>query len=181
MQMTPEVQIRSAVKALTDVVLPAVDPNNKLAQEQARLVIGMLNLMGEQLPFRYRFDRDELNRLVAYSRKIQLAARGGEATTSAVTQLSAATNAAQKALDGAITTPEALVDAVRTMRAATGEVVTQAYRDGDTDCRGAVRDLVLELSQAQLLRERSMYLAQGWEPDPKAIPPIATLLDESSR
>lgn len=181
MQMTPEVQIRSAVKALTDVVLPAVDPNNKLAQEQTQLVIGMLRLMGEQLPFRYRFDRDELTRLIAYSEKIRAAVQGAASTTKAVTELSTATAAAQKALAGAITTPEELVQAVKRMRAATGEVATQAYRDGEPDSRSAIRDLVLELSEAQLLRERSMYLAQGWEPNPKAIPPIATLLDDAPR
>lgn len=181
MQMTTEVQLRSAVKALTDVVLPAVDANNKLAQEQVRLVIGMLSLMGEQLPFRYRYDRDELQRLVACSAQMQASARGGESTVAAIVDLSSATQAAQRALDGAVTTPEELADCVRAMRAATGEAVTRAYRDGDPEYRGALRDLVLDLSQAQLLRERSMYLAQGWEPNPRAIPPIATLLGAAPR
>ena len=46
MQMRPDIQIQSMIKALTDVVLPAVDADNKLAHEQTRLVIGLLGRAG---------------------------------------------------------------------------------------------------------------------------------------
>src|ERR1700756_539308 len=71
MQMRPAVQIKSMVKAMTDVVLPAIDPANKLAQEQARLVIGMLGLMAQQLPLQFRFDCDELARLLQLAAALQ--------------------------------------------------------------------------------------------------------------
>ena len=50
MDLRPSLQVQTVIKAMTDVVLPAVDPNNKLAQEQARLVIGMLHLVAQRQP-----------------------------------------------------------------------------------------------------------------------------------
>ena len=50
MELRPSLQVKIVLKALTDVVLPAVDPNNKLAQEQARLCIGTLQIMASRLP-----------------------------------------------------------------------------------------------------------------------------------
>ncbi|MCK9285355.1 MAG: hypothetical protein M0P39_13860, partial [Rhodocyclaceae bacterium] len=61
MDLRPALQVQTVIKAMTDVVLPAVDPNNKLAQEQARLVIGMLHLVMQRQPLMYRYDRDELS------------------------------------------------------------------------------------------------------------------------
>ena len=71
MQMRPDPQIKSVIKAMNDVVLPAVDPQNKLAQEQVRLCMGLLGLMAKQLPLQFRFDCDELARLSAYSAELQ--------------------------------------------------------------------------------------------------------------
>jgi hypothetical protein len=179
--MRPQIQIKSALKALTDVVLPAVDPNNKLAQEQGKLVIGLLSLLAQQLPLQYRFDRDELKRLVACAQQLHEAAQGGSGTQAALAALTDAARAGSQALFSAGTTPEELQQAVRALRAATGELVTQVHRDGEPACRAAVQSLVLALSKEQLLRERSMLLMQGWEPDPAAIPALTSLLDASPR
>lgn len=180
MQMRPQIQIKSVVKALTDVVLPAVDPNNKLAQEQARLAIGLLKLMSEQLPLQHRFDRDELDRLLACSKALQAAARGGSATQAALVILAGVTQAATLALASPNTSPEDVVREVRALRAATGALVTQVYRDGEPSCRAGIRDIVLAMSKEQLLRDRSMLLMQGWEPDPGAVPPLHSLLGSGS-
>ena len=60
MEMRPSFQIPALIKSLTDVVLPAVDPANKLAQEQGQLIVGMLHLIAQRLPLQYRYDRHEL-------------------------------------------------------------------------------------------------------------------------
>lgn len=181
MQMRPAIQIQSVIKALTDVVLPAVDPDNKLAQEQARLAIGLLKLMGEQLPMQFRFDCDELQRLIQCSRELLGQARGGSATRAAQAALEGVAKAAQLALEGARSSPQDVENSVRAMRAATGVLVTQVYRDGEPGSRAQVRDTVLAMSREQLLRDRSMLLMQGWEPDPQAIPPLDRLLAASDR
>lgn len=181
MQMRPQIQIKSVIKALTDVVLPAVDPGNQPAQEQARLAIGLLHLLAQQLPVQDLFDRDELHRLLDCSSRLQATARGGSGTQNALAELAAVTDAAQRALGVAWTGADVILHSVRALRGATGALVTQMYRDGEAACRDRVRDIVLSMSKDQLLRERAMMLMQGWEPDPAAIPPLASLLDASAR
>ena len=178
MQMRPQIQLQSVIKALSDVVLPAIDPNNKLAIEQGKLSIGLLALLSQQLPMQFQFDCDELQRLIATSRELatQAQAQGGAGTQAAVATLSAATLAAGRALDGARSAPADIEAQLRALRVATGALITEVHRDGDAACRPLVQQTVLAMSKEQLLRDRSMMLMQGWEPDPKAIPPLAELL-----
>lgn len=48
--MTPSIDIRIAtiVRAMEDVVAPAIDPGNSLAREQAALVVGQVRLIAAQ-------------------------------------------------------------------------------------------------------------------------------------
>ena len=39
-----------------------------------------------------------------------------------------------------------------------------------------MKKATLAMSREQLLRERAWVITQGWEPDPKAVPPIEELL-----
>jgi hypothetical protein len=170
------VQIKSMVKAMTDVVLPAIDPANKLAQEQARLVIGMLGLMAQQLPLQFRFDCDELARLLELAAALKQAAGGAPALGSSVEQMGRAAAAASLTLEQARIGPEDVEQAVRRMRAATSELVREACAGADEPTMQRVQDAVLAGSREQLLRDRAWVLAQGWEPDPAAIPKIQDLL-----
>lgn len=176
MQMRPEIQIQSMIKSITDVVLPAIDPANKLAQEQARLILGTLNLMSKQLPLQYRFDCDELARLDAFATELQAMATGGAQTQAAVHSLASHQRAAGQLLDHARASPDAIEAAVRELRSATGAVISGVYRDGDARAQAAVESAVLAMSKEQLLRDRAWVAAQGWEPDPAAVPPIDQLL-----
>jgi len=175
MQMRPQIQLQAVIKALGDVVLPAIDPDNRLALEQGKLAIGLLTLLAQQLSVQFAFDCDELARLIATSRELANAAQGGAGTQAAVAALDEATLAAGRTLDAARSSPADVEAAVRAMRAATGALVTEVHRDGDAASQAAVQTAVLAMSKQQLLRERSMLLMQGWEPDPKAVPPLADL------
>ena len=178
MQMRPEVQIKSIIKALADVVLPAVDPNNKLAQEQTQLAMGLLTLMSKQLPLQFRFDCDELERLLGLSEKLAAQAIGGAKTQAAVDELNSQAQAASAVLQAARSGPEQIHEMVRALRSATGELVTQTYCDGTPESRMAISCGVLETSKEQLLRDRSWLLMQGWETDPESVPAIEQLLSE---
>lgn len=171
MQMRPELQIQSMIKALADVVLPAVDPANKLAQEQARLVIGTLMLMGKQLPLQYRYDRDELVRLIEFSGALAQAA--GATPTDLLTAQGVE---AAKLLDRARAEPDELLQAVKALREAGGAVVSAVFAGTDAAARARVQAVVLALSAEQQVRERAWVKSQGWEPDPAAIPDIETVL-----
>lgn len=180
MQMRPQIQIKSVIKALAEVVLPAVDPQNKLAQEQARLAIGTLTLMAQQLPLQAQFDLDELSRLIKFSHDLRNCARGGTATQGALAQLAMSSESAAAALESKGLLPQQVEQWIRTLRAESGALIKQLFVDGDPASRVEMRAVVLAMSKEQLLRDRSWLLMQGWEPDPKSIPPIAELLGLAS-
>ena len=157
-------------------MLPAIDPDNKLAVEQGKLSIGLLALLSQQLPVQFQFDCDELARLIATARDLATQAQGGAGTQAALAALTDASLAAGRALDAARSSPADIEAAVRSMRATTGTLITEVHRDGDAGSRQQVQQTVLAMSKEQGLRDRSMLLMQGWEPDPKAIPPLSELL-----
>jgi hypothetical protein len=176
MQTRPDLQIKSILKAMNDVVLPAVDPDNKLAQEQVRLCMGLLGLMARQLPLQFRFDCDELARLTAFSAELRRVAGGGVQTREALANLDEATGKASGLLERARVAPVEIEQAVRAMREATGALISSVFRDGDANAQDRVQKATLAMSREQLLRERAWVITQGWEPDPKAVPPIEELL-----
>lgn len=176
MQMRPELQIQSMIKALTDVVLPAIDPGNKLAQEQSRLVVGMLGLMARQLPLQFRFDCDELARLLELARELRAQAKGAAATDEAQATLATAVDAGSRVLEQAKVDPADVEQAARQLRVATGALITAVYRDGEPASVTRVERTALASAKEQLLRDRAFLITQNWEPDPKALPAIGELL-----
>lgn len=178
MQMRAPIQIKSMIRALNDVVLPAVDPTNQPAQEQVQLTIAMLTLMAQQLPLQFRFDCEELARWLTVSHELRDRVHRGTDTQAPLAALAKHADAAAGTLERARATPEDVYQCVRELRAAIGELVTLAYHDGDADERKTIAAIVLDASHQQLLRDRALLLMQGWEPEPEAIPPIADLLDQ---
>lgn len=172
MQLRAPIQLRSMIKSLKDTVLPAVNPDNKPALEQAQLILAMLQLLETRAPMQHRFDCDELARLLAYTRQLQ-----GLVDTTAGGALEDEIADAQKVLNAAQSCDPAQVPAaVHRLRAVGANALERGYEAGGADERARLRDWVFEWSGAQLLRDRAWVLDQGWEPDPEKIPPIDTLL-----
>lgn len=176
MQLRPEIQIQSLMKSLKDVVLPALDPQNKLALEQGQLIMGMLHVMSQRLPLEYRFDCDELERLLELSRRLRAAASGGNETIAAAEAMSASSDRGADVLDRARAEPGEVYAAVKELRSKIARLVECVSTDGDGASRAAVAASVQAASAEQLRRDRAWVIAQGWEPDPRAIPAIENLL-----
>jgi hypothetical protein len=177
MQLRPDIQIQSVLKAFTDVILPALDPANPLAQEQARLCMGHLGVLAARLSLQYRYDRDELERWRALMRRIREQPGALALAPGAAAALAGLESRADDVLARARAEPQELVDAVRALREATGRLVQQAMTSDPQGARS--RELereVMQTTKQQLLRERSWLAPQGWESDPAAIPPILSLL-----
>jgi len=79
-------------------------------------------------------------------------------------------------LERCATDPVELTTAMRDMREATGVLMTASSGGQDETALALVESAVLSLSKEQLLRDRSLMLPQGWEPDPKAVPAVEELL-----
>jgi len=176
MQMRPEIQIAAMIKAMKDVVIPAVAGTNKLAEEQAKLVVGMLHLMAHQLPRQFRFDRDELERLVTAGEELRaLRATDSSAIRSATDALAGQCGAAAQVLEQCLRDPADLQQSVHAMRGSICAVV-EAFAASGGDGSLEVERIVLAMSAEQLLRDRSLMKPQGWEPDPAAVPDIDSLI-----
>lgn len=176
MQMRPEIQIKSIIKAIKDVVIPAIDPANQLAIEQSRLVIGMLTLMASQLPVQFRFDHDELARLVKAAESLQAIQASDKQFGDSARNLATCKARAATVLERCQADPSELTAAVREMRETIGQLVLAVTQTGTPEVQLKIERVILDLSKEQLLRDRSLMKLQGFEPDPAAIPEIASLL-----
>ena len=176
MDLRPALQIQTVIKALTDVVLPAVDPHNKLAQEQAKLAIGMLHLVAQRQPLMYRYDLDELTRFLALADTLRQQAESLPGANDALHALMASTEAGEEVLDRAQAEPSELEDANFDLREKIGALITQVYSHSPTNKLKPISDAVNAHAKEQLLRERVWLVAQGWEADPKSLPTLETLI-----
>lgn len=176
MQMRPEVQIAAMIKALTDVIIPAVPRENRLATEQAGLVVGMLNLMRFQLPLQFRFDRDELRRLVDAADDVDAEGSTDAGTAAAIERLGEPRRRAADVLECCQGEPAELYAAILEMRSALCALVDASAGSADIGGRERIEAILLSMSKAQLLRDRALVKLQRWEPDPDAVPEIGTLI-----
>ncbi len=177
MQLRPELQIATAIKALKDVIIPAIDPINKLAVEQSQLVVGMLALMAQQGPMQFRFDCDELARLIEAARQFdEVPAAGADGLQAAIGQLKASRGQAAEVLARCTVDPAQLTEQVRGLRQVMSDTVAAATASGQAAAQLQVERIVVAMSREQLLRDRSLMKPQGWEPEPEKLPDIATLL-----
>jgi hypothetical protein len=172
MQLRPEISIHAMIKSLTDAVLPAVDPNNKLAVEQLQLSIGLLSMMEQRMPLEFKFDCDELDRLLGFAAEIKRHAKGGEALADLVASEAKGADVRRRAQ----ASPAEVVAAVHALRESGGALAASAYREGTPEQRAAVMKTVLSMSEQQLLRDRAWVMPQGWEAQPELVPSIEKLL-----
>ena len=175
MQLRADIQLQTAIRALSEVVAPAVDASNALAVEQLQIVIGMLHLMAARLPLQARFDCDELSRLLEFSTAL-IAALDGGGYTDVITTLRCATGEGAGLLALAQADPADILRVIRELRTHTGTLITTAYRDGSDAERARITTLTLAHADAQLLRERSWVVPMGWERQPEDLPAIEDLL-----
>jgi hypothetical protein len=178
MLMRYEIQLQTMIKAMVDTVAPAVDPLNALAQEQCRLVIGTLMLMAEQLPLQYRFDCDELTRMVAFADEVGAPLEDCTGTVAdALSALTASAAAGWELLSRPTSNPIDIVTAARAIRTALDHVIDAVFTD---DCARAFRAhvlrVVLDQSRSEILRDRVWTRSQGFEPDAEDLPTIESLL-----
>jgi hypothetical protein len=176
MELRPNLQIPAMVKALSEVVLPALDPGDKVALEQGHLVVAMLQLMAQQLPLQYRFDCDELARLVTFSNCIESALVDGATGADVAARLAASTRAATAMLERLGPEPGDILQAINDLREAATTAMQIVFDSGNEGDRTQLIRATLDMSGEQIVRDRSWLIAQGWETDPQQFPPIESLI-----
>ena len=176
MDLRAPLQLQSMIKSMSDVVLPAIDPANGMAQEQAQLILGMMHLMASRLPMQFSYDIDQLTRYVSLARELVGISEGGQRTNEELAMLNSATESSEKTLRGAQTSPDDLEAAVLALRTRISALVEALWSDGEPTCREPIAKAVLAASKEQILRERAWFSPQGWDADMSGYASIESLI-----
>lgn len=156
------------LRAMEDVVGPAIDPANSLALEQSALVIGHLRMLAIQWSKADGYARAcgaDLERLID-----TLAPNDGPMTQAAATSLAAA-----RQTDGGAELR------YKAMMAGVDALVRAAAEDGAPAFRETLKQGVLAFSSRQSLRDRSWFAASGFDPRPDELLAVDDIIAETVR
>lgn len=159
-----DLQLQAAIKALSDTVVPAVDPADKMAAEQLHLVIASLGMVRERMPVQRRFIRRLLEDAVALAEAVN--------ATEDDSGLAEAVTAARAALaDPKLEAHE--LEAIRAkLTSMTVRLIAAAGGEGLDRFGGAVA----RGSKMPLDRLRAWSIMSGFEPDSSAVKPLSILI-----
>ena len=172
--MNPDIDLRlkSVLKALSDVIVPALPAHERLAREQANLVVGHLTIIAEQWQHALGFELENL--ALACELAEELAKLDIDSTLAA--DLSAMLADARHVDRNNY---EAVSDMHRRLKAVIDQVL--AAGQGQTAMSPVMLAAVLRYNQRRAPRERIWHRGAGLDPDAVQLPPIAALFERESR
>lgn len=169
--------LRASIKALDEVVAPAVDAANPLAVEQLRLVSRFLGFLRSRLQYQAERERFELRHYLALANTLR-----GDAALCAptcATLIGEAIDAGAMLVDRVDASTQDIRAAVDRLTAALG-VLVRSVADADPALRQRVERAVVAASKSLFDVQRAWYLPIGFEPDPEQVPHIQTALSARS-
>lgn len=166
--MLPNIDVRIAnlIKAMEQVVLPALPKSERLARDQAMLVVGHLRMITGQWKHAVRFEQVTLDALIGLADNL-----AGIVAPPFSTQLADAAVTARKADRGS-------VDALEAAYSALGTVIDNVILGGPDHValpQEAI-DALFEYGSRQAHVERTWFKAIGFDPDRATLPEIADVL-----
>lgn len=172
MQPGIDLRIRSMIKALSETVLPAVDPANKAAIEQLHITLGSLALLNDQIDHAYAFEIADLRDLIATV--AGLAEHVGTLSDNSRD----ATAAGEAIVAGPPVSLARVRDANNAVRAAIAEEIAAAYARLDGQDTARLESWLLANATGQIARERAFVAATGFDVFPDTLRPIGALLND---
>jgi hypothetical protein len=163
------VGLAAAIRALRDVVAPAVDPAEAQAHDQLRLTIDYLRFLQQRVDRLHDRERFELRHHLDLARTLRQLV--DPCCSPAAGALEHAIAAGTRALGLPGASMQALRDATAALAAAASGVVRDAGRLDAASAREMER-CVLHHSRKRIEFERSWYLPLGLDPDPQHVQPL---------
>lgn len=160
------IRIDSMTRALNSVIMPAIDPENRLAQEQAALLMAQLSMMSTQWDKVAGYARLSCSELNAMAQRLK--PEGGPVTIAAADELSAILR--QDSPPGE--------DAYRNVSAAVEKLVHAVDEDGTEAFRKRLHREVLEHGKRQALHDRAWFVACGFDVNASELPKIEDLISD---
>ena len=168
--MNPDIDLRlqAVLKALSDVILPALPAEERLARDQTRLVMGHLEIIHEQWQYALKFELENLALACELAR--DQAALNADCTLDE--DLSAALAVADAVANSDY---QAVSQAHRALKAVIDRLLTAGQTD--TALSPSMLAAVLRYNQRRAPRERIWHRAAGLDPDAAQLPSIAALFE----
>ena len=167
--------LRSAVKSLTDIVSPAVNPKDPLANEQLKLVIDYLEFVRSRIDYLCFRETFELRANLKIAEAFHHC--GAPISDQNRTILEASVSNAHKVLDA----HELRGDVIRTVASEVAAIIREIVRESsgfDVTFRHKVEQIVLDMSAERINFERSWYLPLGFDPSPKEVPSLNIVISK---
>lgn len=163
MTPNPNIRLQSLVHTLEQVIFPAVDPSNSLANEQCGLVLAQLRMLIRHMPFIGEYHgmclEDIRDTLVGLPE-----AQGGSLTLDADAALRKTRLEAEEPGNPAM--------AYQSLGKAFEALLGAAANDGDADYRRALEHTAFAFARRQSRRERIWFKDAGFDPHPEELPEL---------
>jgi hypothetical protein len=176
--MTPthELRLDTMLRAMRDVVIPALPKEQKLAMDQAQTVLGYLRILRDQAGRTFQFAMVELREYAALVEALQEAASGADATQQCAGEARAAHAAVEPLLALQLPSERDVLAHVKALKSVADNLLRAAYRDGSEEFRRRADALVYGQSDTQLTRERVWLREAGFELEPERLPQMDVVL-----
>lgn len=173
--MVPDTRLRlkTVLKALDDIIAPALPKDAGFALDQLALIRKSLQLAIDQIPYEYAFMVQDARDHLALANKLSACIAPDDAMRA---RISAASAEVRDRLPAAQPDLPSLDGSLRALKQDLEDAVDALCRDRQGEDLRAVEQIVLDHSAARITMERAWTIATGFETDPSAIPPIAELL-----
>ncbi|MEJ2409885.1 MAG: hypothetical protein P8Y58_12525 [Novosphingobium sp.] len=166
--MVPDIDllIGSALRAMKDVVAPAIPSEKGVAAEQAGLIIGVLSLLQQRVGFEGARSRKELEIAVELAEQLVPVLSDPGA-------LKAGLEAARQGRDEAM--DERKRDGIR--KALLACLASAIDNEGDREAQDRLLRAVLNVSSRQTSLTRAWSLPSGFEPAANGVDPLIALTE----
>ncbi|MFA7597057.1 MAG: hypothetical protein WCY92_11950 [Novosphingobium sp.] len=161
-----DVRFRNMMKAMQEVVAPAIPADQKLAQEQVRLIVGHLTMLKDQWKDAVRYEAGSFRMMRELT----------EALASEVDDEQAAGLRAALAQVADIDIYD--IDALNAGICAVGAAVDKVIlgEEGSKPLPRGAWDVILAYGEKDALRSRVWFKGNGIDPDRDKLPPLETVL-----
>lgn len=168
--MNPDLDLRlkSVMKALAEVILPALPPEQRMARDQANLALGHLALLAEQWPYALRYELESLDECLELASALAPQVRDpslAAALTDSVARAERLARDDYAAVGAALHAVKAAIDRAL------------ADGEGEASLSAAVLAAVLRYNARRAPRERSWHRASGLDPDGPRLPRFQDFFD----
>ncbi|MDF3313210.1 hypothetical protein P3H15_50800 [Rhodococcus sp. T2V] len=165
----PNLQLQVAAKALSEVVAPAIDPENRLATEQLQLSIATIELVRSRLHLLQALKRAELADAVTLAEQLCATAADGSKYAE---DLGTAVNRARAVVDALGPDEQAIEEVLQKLRSSTCAFVSSPQ----PEINDQIELAVVKAAKSQLDRARSWCKPSGFEADPARVSEIEDVL-----